>query len=60
MSEQENTQDIKTKNVYKTSKSTWLIFGLLAIIAIVIVVMMMRKKKGEGDIAGAGMELPNA
>ena len=58
MLEQENTQDIKTKNVYKTSKSTWLIFGLLAVIAIVIVVMMMRKKKGA--VAEMGMELPTA
>lgn len=58
MSEQNTTQEIPAKNVYKTSKSTWLIFGLLAVVAIVIVVMMMRKKKGEG--ADMGMELPTA
>ena len=58
MLEQENTQDIKTKNVYNTSKSTWLIFGLLAVVAIVIVVMMIRKKKGA--VAEMGMELPTA
>lgn len=58
MSEQNKTQESPLKNVYKTSKSTWFIFGLLAVIAIVIVVMMMRKKKG--DVAEAGMELPTA
>ena len=35
----------ETKNLYKTSKSTWFFFGLLGVFAIIIMIIMMRKKK---------------
>lgn len=49
----EQNQQQQTPNVYKTSKTTWFLVGLMVIILGIIVWMMMRKKKD--GTAEAGM-----
>jgi flagellar basal body-associated protein FliL len=45
-------------NVYKTSKTTWILLGFLGVIAVVVIFMIMRKKKtGEAGIEEAGAVL---
>jgi uncharacterized membrane protein YkgB len=42
-------------NVYKTSKTTWILLGFLGVIAVIVIIMIMRKKKtGDAGIAEGG------
>ena len=42
-------QETPAANVYKTSKTTWILIGFMVLILAIIIFMMMRKKKdGEG------------
>ena len=40
-----NEKNEQTPNVYKTSKTTWLLLGFLVVIAGVVIFMMMKKNK---------------
>lgn len=44
MSEETEKSKEKQLGVYKTSKSAWIIFGVLTIATIVVVIIMSRKK----------------
>jgi LPXTG-motif cell wall-anchored protein len=47
----EKQQEAPAANVYKTSKTTWILIGFMVLILAIIIFMMMRKKKdGEGGI----------
>lgn len=48
-----NDQQQQTPNVYKTSKTTWILIGFMVVILGVIIFMMTRKKKAE-DGSGVG------
>lgn len=55
-----NEKNEQTPNVYKTSKTTWLLLGFLVVIAAVVIFMMMRKNKaGANAIAEAGAAIPS-
>lgn len=41
-------------NVYKTSKTTWILLGFLGVIAVIVVIMIMRKKKSGDGTAEVG------
>ncbi len=50
-----NDQQQQTPNVYKTSKTTWILIGFMVVILGVIIFMMTRKKKAEdGSAVGGG------
>lgn len=54
-----NEKNEQTPNVYKTSKTTWLLLGFLVVIAGVVIFMMMRKNKdGVSAVAEAGAAIP--
>lgn len=42
--QQQTQQTEQTANVYKTSKTTWFLVGLMVVILGIIVWMMMKKK----------------
>jgi preprotein translocase subunit SecG len=53
MNEQNQQQ---TPNVYKTSKTTWILIGFMVVILGVIIFMMTRKKKAADGSAVGGAE----
>jgi|688.fasta_scaffold236042_5 hypothetical protein len=54
-----NDKNEQTPNVYKTSKTTWLLLGFLVVIAGIVIFMMMRKnKEGAGAMAEMGAGIP--
>jgi uncharacterized membrane protein len=57
-----NEENQKTPNVYKTSKTTWILIGFMVVILGVIIFMMTRKKKAEvgADFGGGEASAPVA
>lgn len=57
-----NEQQQQAPNVYKTSKTTWFLIGLMVVILGIIIWMMTRKKKegAEGATAEAGASVASA
>ena len=48
-----STSSEKPANVYKTSKTTWIILGIIAVVMIIVVILLMKKGKsstGEGSV----------
>lgn len=55
-----NEKNEQTPNVYKTSKTTWLLLGFLVVIAGVVIFMMMKKnKEGASAVAEMGAAMPS-
>jgi preprotein translocase subunit SecG len=50
------SEEQKTPDVYKTSKTTWYLIAFMVVILIIIIYMMTRKKKeGDGVTAESGI-----
>ena len=55
-----NDKNEQTPNVYKTSKTTWLLLGFLVVIAGVVIFMMMKKnQEGANAVAEMGAAMPS-